>query len=70
MTKAFKIRRFLTAMVAIVALSACGERTDEGFQGYAEGEYVRVAAPFAGTLEMLQAQRGAQVNAGDPLFTL
>ena len=39
-------------------------------QGYVEGEYVRVAAPFAGTLVSLDAQRGAQVDTGAPLFAL
>ncbi|MEP6996208.1 MAG: HlyD family efflux transporter periplasmic adaptor subunit [Betaproteobacteria bacterium] len=39
-------------------------------QGYVEGEYVRVAAPFAGTLQKLAVQRGAEVVAGAPLFAL
>ena len=39
-------------------------------QGYVEGEFVYVASPFAGALESLQVQRGAQVKAGDPLFWL
>ena len=60
----------MTAIVWLGALGACGSQTDGTFQGYAEGEFVRVAAPFAGTLQQLQARRGTQVNAGDPLFTL
>ena len=39
-------------------------------QGYVEGEYVYVAAPYAGALESLSVQRGAQVHAGEPLFAL
>ena len=35
-----------------------------------EGEFIRVAAPFAGTLQQLSAVRGAQAAAGAPLFTL
>ena len=60
----------LAAITAIAALVACGERNDGTFQGYAEGEYVRVAAPFAGSLQALNVKRGVQVRAGDPLFTL
>jgi HlyD family secretion protein len=51
-------------------LVACSNEGPRSFQGYAEGEYVRVAAPFAGTLEVLAVKRGTQVKAGDPLFTL
>ena len=53
-----------------IVLVACTNEGPRSYQGYAEGEYVRVAAPFAGTLEVLAVKRGAQVKAGDPLFTL
>jgi HlyD family secretion protein len=39
-------------------------------QGYVEGEFVYVASPLAGALENLHVERGAQVEAGDPLFEL
>jgi HlyD family secretion protein len=52
-------------------LSACQEQNPEQvFQGYVEGEYVEVAAPLAGELATLDVSRGAQVRAGDLLFTL
>ncbi|MEB4589761.1 HlyD family efflux transporter periplasmic adaptor subunit [Candidatus Thiothrix sp. Deng01] len=51
-------------------LSSCEESRDGGLQGYVEGEYVRLAAPFAGTLQTLAVQRGAQVKQGAPAFTL
>ena len=38
--------------------------------GYVEGEYLRIAAPSAGTLESLSVVRGAQVAAGAPLFVI
>ena len=57
-------------MIAVAVLGACGDQGTGTVQGYAEGEYVRVAAPFAGNLQQLQVQRGSQVKAGDPLFTL
>jgi HlyD family secretion protein len=58
--------------IATLALAAagCGDKPPPALQGYVEGEYVRVAAPFAGTLISLDAQRGAQVKAGAPLFAL
>jgi HlyD family secretion protein len=51
-------------------LAACTDGKPRFFQGYAEGEQVRVAAPFAGTLQALSVRRGAQVKAGDALFAL
>ena len=56
--------------VTVVLCAACGAPPRDAFQGYAEGEYVRVAAPFAGTLQSLAVARGAQAQAGDPLFAL
>jgi len=38
------------------------------YQGYIEGEAIRVAAPVSGTLAKLQVHRGRWVKAGDPLF--
>jgi HlyD family secretion protein len=51
-------------------LTACGPQGDRPLQGYVEGEYVRVAAPFAGALQQLAVQRGEQVGVGAPLFSL
>ncbi len=53
-----------------VTLAACGNSDPPSLQGYVEGEYVRVAAPFAGTLVRLDAERGRQVETGAPLFAL
>ena len=38
--------------------------------GYVEGEYLRIAAPVAGTLDSLEVTRGGRVEAGAPLFAL
>lgn len=65
-----KVVRCVTVMVAVAVLAACGEHGNGAIQGYAEGEYVRIAAPFAGSLQQLHVKRGSQVKAGDPLFTL
>jgi len=62
-------QRFAIVAAAILA-AACGEKTPPAMQGYIEGEYVRVAAPFAGTLVSLDTTRGAQVAPGAALFAL
>ena len=60
----------LIAFAGGLCLTACGPPAERPLQGYVEGEYVRVAAPFAGTLQKLAAQRGTDVAAGAPLFAL
>ena len=57
-------------LLATFALSGCEKPRDPPLQGYVEGEFVRVAAPFAGTLVKLEVRRGAQVAAGAALFAL
>ncbi len=58
--------------IAVLALMlcACGGKQQDYYQGYAEGDFVRVAAPFAGRLVKLSAQRGDRVKAGEPLYVL
>jgi len=63
------MRRFRPLVLALAA-AACGSPAEAPLQGYAEGEYVRVGAPFAGTLVRLDVQRGSRVEAGAPLFAL
>ena len=59
----------LLAFVTL-ALAGCGQRAPSAYQGYLEGEFVYLASPLAGRLEKLAVQKGAQVAAGAPLFTL
>lgn len=54
----------------VMALAACSPQGDKPLQGYAEGEFIRIAAPYAGTLTKLQVQRGDQVQNNAPLFVL
>jgi HlyD family secretion protein len=56
-------------MLAFLA-AACGSPGEAPLQGYAEGEFVRIGAPFAGILVKLDVQRGDRVEAGAPLFAL
>ena len=47
-----------------------GEAKPEFYQGYVEGESIRMAAPVGGTLAKLLVRRGQSVMAGTPLFEL
>lgn len=62
--------RHALVLLAACGLAACSDGAPRAYQGYAEGEYVRVAAPFAGTLQKLAVARGAQVKVDEPLFAL
>jgi HlyD family secretion protein len=66
--RAFAWRPAVAAAGVFVA--GCGPAGERPLQGYIEGEYVRVAAPFAGTLTQLSVRRGDQVANGAPLFAL
>jgi HlyD family secretion protein len=57
-------------LLVVFALSACGSDHPNLYQGYAEGEYVLVAAPDAGILEDLAVRRGEEVAQGARLFAL
>jgi HlyD family secretion protein len=57
-------------MFAALAISGCQEASAPAANGYAEGEYVYVAAPEGGWVTKVLVVRGAQVKVGDALFTL
>ena len=61
--------RALASAGALLA-AACGPAPERPLQGYVEGRYVRVAAPFGGTLQQLSVQRGGDVAVGAPVFAL
>lgn len=57
-------------LLLALLLLGCGGAEERWLQGYAEGEYLRLGAPEAGWLENVAVERGQQVRAGEPLFTL
>ncbi|WP_353858864.1 HlyD family efflux transporter periplasmic adaptor subunit [Azospirillum formosense] len=59
-----------TLAVALSVLGLGGGDAVPLAHGYAEGEYLRIAAPVAGTLDTLAVTRGGRVEAGAPLFAL
>jgi HlyD family secretion protein len=58
------------SLVSALIVAGCGNDGGRPLQGYVEGEYVRVAAQFPGTLAKLAVKRGDQVMAGAPVFVL
>lgn len=68
--RAVKRGSTLLVITLAVALGACTPADKPGWAGYAEGEYVLVAAPVPGTLVELATHAGRTVARGEALFTL
>ncbi len=51
-------------------ITGCDRSPTDRIQGYVEGEFVYVASPVAGRLDLLSVERGSSVSRGNPLFTL
>lgn len=64
------LRQAVVVVGVIGLLAGCNRPPSNRWQGYIEGEFVYVASPLGGALEKLQVQRGQEVKAGEPLFTL
>lgn len=65
-----RLHSLLFACGAALLLTACNERPKDTWQGYAEGEYVRVAPLDGGIVEEIAVKRGDRVKSGDLLFKL
>lgn len=59
----------LVAALAILP-AGCSRPPSDRWNGYMEGEFVRVAAPVPGQLLTLGVERGSEVKVGAPLFGL
>jgi HlyD family secretion protein len=70
--KALRLRVFLliALMGAAGTAASCSRSSSDVWNGYMEGEFVRVASPVGGQLVELAVSRGAIIAAGVPLFTL
>ena len=64
------MRKRSTIVVMALLLSACGHKQDSSWSGYADGDYVYVAAPLGGTITSLSVKAGDMVAKGKPLFSL
>ena len=65
------MKRFAsTACTVVLLVTGCSKPPPDYYAGYAEGDYVRLSAPVAGTLARLQVQRGDRVEAQAAAFVL
>lgn len=58
------------ALILVLFLAACGEKPDDSWLGYGEGDSALVSAPQAGWVTDLKVERGQVVRRGDLLFVL
>lgn len=65
-----KFTKQLIACCGALMLGACVKQQEGVYLGYAEAEYVRIAAPVSGTLVKVLLERGEWVAAGAPAFIL
>ena len=64
-----RTRVLLCCLVGLLG-SACSEPPATGWSGYAEGDYIYIAAPLSGRLEALAVREGQSVSKNAPLFAL
>lgn len=64
------MNKLMICMMLSCLLLGCEKQLDTEIEGYIEGDFTYLAAPFAGTLQELSVERGAAVKAGDTLFKL
>ncbi len=57
-------------LLACLLAAGCARQADDFIPGYAEGEYVRIASPIAGTLAKVYVKAGDKVAADAPAFVL
>lgn len=65
-----RLHSLLFASVAALLLAGCNDAPDGTYQGYAEGEYVRVGPVDGGTIDEIAVARGDRVEKGALLFRL
>lgn len=68
--KTMRVDWMLGVAAAALLAAGCGREARDVFQGYAEADYVDVAAAEPGQLESLGATKGAAIAADAPLFAL
>lgn len=62
--------QWIVAILAAIGIAGAAGDSAGRYQGYIEGEYVRIAAPVSGTLTRLSVSKGDAVVDGAPLFFL
>lgn len=64
------LRRWSLVLATCALLWACSAKPPSAWSGYAEGDYIYIAAPLAGRLEAVSVKAGQKVIKGAPLFVL
>lgn len=54
----------------ILLATSCSDKPAPAWSGYAEGDYVYIAAPLAGRLDSIAVKAGQNIKQGEPLFAL
>jgi len=62
--------QFFWLCAFVIGASGCSEKPSTAWSGYVEGDYVYIAAPLAGRLDLLAVQAGQSVARGAVLFEL
>jgi HlyD family secretion protein len=62
--------RLIIAMAATLALTACGDRNTQSFQGWIEADLIFVGPDENGRIEVLKIREGDTVSKAAPLFSL
>jgi HlyD family secretion protein len=57
-------------IAAALALAACGNDTDPGYQGWVEADLIFISPDETGRVETLSVREGDTVEKGAPLFTV
>lgn len=68
-TSSARLLRLAVLAIAVLA-AACQHDDVRSFQGYAQGETIRLSAPYSGNLSKLAVKSGTKVNEGTTLFSL
>ncbi len=63
------MKRFLLAAL-LLPLAGCGQKPDDAWLGYGEGDTAFIAAPQPGWVREMKVERGTAVHRGDLLFVL
>jgi len=62
--------RALILAAVLTIFAGCGKDAAPGYPGYIEGEYLYLAAPQSGYLQLLAAPRGGRVSSGQLVFAI
>jgi multidrug resistance efflux pump len=70
LSRHIELFRGVIVLVMASLVTACQLEDVRVFHGYAQGETIRLSAPYSGNLSNLAAKRGATVTEGTTLFSL